>query len=63
MIEVIPQTEAPSYEELEQSNAWLRGRLREARRSYLDARAWVVVLAMLLATVTVLLGLTWAGVV
>lgn len=39
MIQVIPPPNEQTYEELQQKCVWLKGRLRESHRNYLDAQA------------------------
>ena len=55
--------EAPSYEELEERNLKLSGRLKEARRGQKTAERWAMMAVVLLAVSTTLLALTWAGVI
>ena len=61
MIQVIPPPNKQTYEELQQKCAWLKGRLRESHRNYLDAQAWKIALSITSTVSTVLLILTWMG--
>lgn len=61
-VTIIP-SEAPSYEELEESVAWLNGCLDEARQSKNRTEQWGMVALVLFAVSTTLLALTWGGVI
>lgn len=51
------------YRELEAENNWLRGSLREARREKGQLSRCTYTLAALFSVSTILLVLTWAGVI
>lgn len=51
------------YSELEAENAWLKGCLRESRREKGFTDRINYMLAMLFAVSTILLVLTWSGVI
>ncbi len=53
----------PSYEELEEKNTQLKGKLDEARRAKDKAEQWGMVALVLFAVSTTLLALTWGGVI
>ena len=59
----IISSEAPSYEELEESVVWLNGCLDEARQSKSNTERWGMVALVLFAVSTTLLALTWGGVI
>ena len=52
-----------SYSELEAENTWLKGCLRESRREKSQIARWAHTVVALFATSTLLLALTWAGVI
>lgn len=51
------------YRELEAENNWLRGSLREARREKWQLSRYTYTLVALFSVSTILLVLTWAGVI
>ncbi|MCI6140252.1 MULTISPECIES: hypothetical protein [Clostridium] len=61
MIQIIPTAKEPTYEELKETCAWLKGRLKEARRDCREALKWRTALLLTSAVSTTLLALTWGG--
>lgn len=61
-ITIIP-SEAPSYEELEESNTWLEGSLEEARQRQEKAERMAMMCLVLFGVTAVLLVLTWGGLI
>lgn len=51
------------YSELQAENTWLKGCLRESRREKGQMARWMHTIIALFATSTILLALTWAGVI
>ena len=61
MIQVMPSREEPTYEELRQKCARLKGSLRESRRAFKERGKWNAALLVTSVISTVLLALTWGG--
>lgn len=53
----------PNYTELQEENTWLRGSLREARRSQESAERMALMCMVLFAVSGTLLALTWGGII
>nr|DAN57356.1 MAG TPA: hypothetical protein [Caudoviricetes sp.] len=53
----------PNYTELQEENTWLRGSLREARRSQESAERMALMCMVLFSITGTLLALTWGGII
>jgi hypothetical protein len=60
---VIKVLDDPNYTELQEENTWLRGSLREARRSQESAERMALMCMVLFSITGTLLALTWGGII
>jgi hypothetical protein len=63
VIAVIKVLDDPNYTELQEENTWLRGSLREARRSQESAERMALMCMVLFSITGTLLALTWGGII